>query len=401
MRSGSFQTASPAVASLEGRTILQIIPRLDSGGVERTTIDIAAALAKVGAIAKVATQGGRLISELQAKGGVWAPFPAHSKNPLAMALNVRRLTRLIREENVEIVHARSRAPAWVALGAAKSAGICFVTTYHGAYAGRSSLKSLYNSVMARGDAVIANSEWTAAAIAERYPAARDRIHAIYRGIDLREFSPATVESARVKKLRREWGASPDERIVLIVARMTQWKGHKTLIEALAILNKKGFDDVTAIFVGDSQGRRSYERELDETARLRGLSERVRRVGHCSDIPAALLASAVVAVPSLKAEAFGRVAVEAQAMGCPVVASDLGAARETVLAPPQIDEKERTGWLAQPGEAADLARALECALNLGASARESLSERARAYAASRFSLETMCSQTLDIYQSLLS
>ena len=160
---------------LAGRTILQIIPELDAGGAERTTIDIAAALVDAGARALVASDGGRLVSELQARGGLWVPFPAKTKNPLFMALNVGKLVRLMRNEKVDLVHARSRAPAWVALSAARKTRLPFVTTYHGAYAGKSQLKINYNSIMARGDVVIANSQFTADRIIEMHPFAKERI----------------------------------------------------------------------------------------------------------------------------------------------------------------------------------------------------------------------------------
>ena len=184
-------------ASLAGRTILQIIPRLDAGGAERTAIDVAAALVRAGARALVASEGGRLASELQAVGGVLTPFPAATKNPLSMALNVPRLARLIEAEGVDLVHARSRAPAWVALGACRKTRRPFVTTYHGAYSGRSSLKLRYNSVMARGDVVIANSQFTADAIERLYPFARGRLLVIARGTDLGRFAASVVDRGRV------------------------------------------------------------------------------------------------------------------------------------------------------------------------------------------------------------
>ena len=203
MRQSSTAAFAPSHDDLGGRTILQIIPELDAGGAERTTIDIAAALAERGARALVASRGGRLVSELQAKGGIWLPFPAKTKQPLAMALNVGRLVRIIRDEAVDIVHARSRAPAWVARGATLAAKIPFVTTYHGSYSGRTSLKLLYNSVMARGDVVIANSEFTAARIrllfpfAERaYPrhSSRHRLPPVFTGSGRSRPRPASSGS---------------------------------------------------------------------------------------------------------------------------------------------------------------------------------------------------------------
>jgi glycosyltransferase involved in cell wall biosynthesis len=377
-----------------------VIPELNAGGAERTTIDIAAGLVGVGARALVATEGGRLVGELQAKGGVWVAFPAATKNPFAMLRNTRRLARLCVQERVALVHARSRAPAWVALGATRALDLPFVTTFHGSYAGRTSIKLRYNSVMARGDVVIANSHYTADLIRSLYPQAQDRIRIIHRGTELSVFSPSAVAPERVQALRRGWGVAPHERVVLLAARLTGWKGHKVLIEAAAKLKQAGASDLAFVLAGDHQGRDSYVRDLEAMISSLGLGGMVRRVGHCTDMPAAFLAAAVVTVPSTAPEAFGRSAVEAQAMGTPVVTTDLGAVPETVLAPPQVPSHERTGWRVPPGDAAALADAIGTALSLGASAREVLALRARAHVERHFSLERMVSDTLDIYIKLL-
>ncbi|MBF9233721.1 glycosyltransferase family 4 protein [Microvirga alba] len=385
---------------LAGRTILQIIPELEAGGAERTTVDIAEGLAHSGARALVATEGGRLVGELQAKGGIWLPFQAATKNPVSMFLNVRRLAKLCQKERVSLIHARSRAPAWVALGAARSLNIPFVTTYHGSYAGRSSVKVLYNSVMARGDAVIANSHYTGDLIRSLYPLANDRVRVIHRGTDFLSFSPPAVAPERVEVLRKSWNVAPHERVVLLAARLTGWKGQKVLIEAAAKLRDAGVTDVAYILAGDPQGRDSYVRELDNLIESRKLQGIVRRVGHCTDMPAAFLAASVVTVPSTEPEAFGRSAVEAQAMGTPVVVSDLGAVPETVLSPPAVLPHERTGWRIAPGDADALAEAVGAALSLGASARDALGTRARMHVQRHFSLENMVSSTLDVYSALL-
>ncbi|HEY5794412.1 MAG TPA: glycosyltransferase family 4 protein [Bosea sp. (in: a-proteobacteria)] len=385
---------------LVGRTILQIIPDLEAGGAERTAVDIAKGLTDVGARALVATEGGRLVAELQAKGGVWLPFPAASKNPLAMALNVRKLVLLCRHEGVELIHARSRAPAWVALAAARILKLPFVTTYHGSYASRSTVKTLYNSVMARGDVVIANSAYTAELILAKHGFARDHIRVVNRGTNFAAFAPQAVTPERIQALRRAWGVEPHQRIVLLPGRLTNWKGQRVLIEAARILRDGGDTDTAFILAGDPQGREGYVKELDQLIAKAGLEGRVKRVGHCADMPAALLAASVVAVPSTEPEAFGRVAVEAQAMGTPVVVSDLGAVPETVLAPPQVSPGERTGWRVPPGDAPALAAALEGALALRPSARDNLALRARQHVERHFSLETMVAETLDVYCALL-
>ncbi|MBX3536846.1 MAG: glycosyltransferase family 4 protein [Chelatococcus sp.] len=385
---------------LTGRAILQIVPELEAGGAERTTVDIAAGLAAVGARALVATEGGRLVGELQAKGGVWIPFPARTKNPLAMALNVRRLIRICLNDGVEILHARSRAPAWVALAAARALKIPLVTTYHGSYAGRSAVKVMYNSVMARGDVVIANSIYTADLIRAAHPVANGRIRVVYRGTDLAQYSASAVPPDRVEALRKSWGVPPHERIVLLAGRLTGWKGQTVLIDAARKLLDRGLRDVAFVLAGDHQGRDGYVRELDQQIEKLGLKGVVRRVGHCVDMPAAFLAASVVTVPSTEPEAFGRVAVEAQAMGTCVVVSDLGAVPETVLSPPQVPGSERTGWHVPPGNADALAEAIGEALDLGATALQGMAVRARRHVERNFSLESMVNETLDIYSALI-
>jgi len=390
----------PARNALQGRVILQIIPHLDAGGAERTTIDIAEALSSLGARALVATEGGRLVGELQAKGGEWLPFPAASKNPARMLLNAQALARLIRREKVDVVHARSRAPAWVALAATRLARTPFLTTYHGSYAGHSPPKVLYNSVMARGDVVIANSEYTADLIRRQHPFAASRIRVIPRGTDFAAFHPGAVDPARVLALRDGWGVGPHERIVLHAARLTGWKGHRVLIDAAQIMTEAGQRDVAFLLAGDAQGRDGYVKELDGLIASRGVAGVVRRVGHVADMPAALMAAAVVAVPSTEPEAFGRVAVEAQAIGAPVVVSNLGAVPETVLAPPETPPESRTGWRVPPGDAVALADALTQALSLRPSARDALAVRARNHVEAHFSLTQMVEKTLDVYAALI-
>lgn len=389
------------VGALAGARVLQIIPELDAGGAERTTVDVAGGLAAVGARALVATEGGRLVGELQAKGGHWLRFPAAAKNPALMAVNVLRLMALCRREQVQIIHARSRAPAWVALGAARRLGLPFVTTYHGSYSGRTNVKVLYNSVMARGDVVIANSHYTADLIHRLHAEqAGDRVRVIHRGTDLGVFNPVAVGAVRVEALRRSWNVAPHERVILLAARLTAWKGHRVLIEAAAQMRDRGVPDLAVVLAGDPQGRATYERELDALIAARGLEGIVRRVGHCTDMPAAFRAASVVAVPSVEPEAFGRSAVEAQALGTPVVVSDLGAVPETVLAPPETPAGQRTGWRVPAGDAAALAASLTEALSLGASARDALGRRSRAHVAAHFSLERMVGDTLAVYAGLL-
>lgn len=389
---------------LAGVGILQIVPDLEAGGAERTTIDIAASLAAVGARALVASRGGRLVSELQSKGGIWLPFPAATKNPFAMALNVGRLAALIEAEGVDLVHARSRAPAWVAFAATRRTKTPFVTTYHGAYSGRGALKRYYNAIMARGDLVIANSRFTAAEIARLYPDATARLRVVPRGVDMRIFDPENIGSERVNVLRRVWDVTPDERIVLMAARLTPWKGHKVLIEAARLLVAAGLGRTKFILAGDDQGRASYVKEIDREIEKAGLRGIMRRTGHCADMPAAFAAAAVVVVPSVGQEAFGRVAAEALAMGTPTIVSDQGGLAEIVQVPeagaPAQGYPPRTGWRVPAGDPASLAATLAEVLALGASMRDQLSVAARGSIMGQFSLEQMCAATLEAYAALI-
>jgi glycosyltransferase involved in cell wall biosynthesis len=318
-----------------------------------------------------------------------------------MLLNQRRLAQLIAGEGVALVHARSRAPAWVAYGATRRTHTPFVTTYHGAYSGRSALKQSYNSIMAKGDIVIANSAFTAGHVASLYPAAAARIKVVERGIDLRAFSPNDVDPARVQRLRQAWQIAASERIVLLPARLTPRKGHKILIAAAQMLLARGLADIKFILAGDEQGHSAYLKDLDGMIAKAGLAGVIRRTGHCADMPAALLAAALVVVPSTEPETFGRVAAEAQAMGIPVIVAESGALPEVVLAPPKVIAEARTGWHVPAGEATALAAAIVEALSLGASARDALSARARAHVLERFSVERMQADTLAAYAALLA
>ena len=216
---------------MRAATILQIIPQLDTGGAEMATLEMAGALSLAGARAVVFSEGGRLVAEIEGAGGQVLTFPAGTKNPARMLANARRLARFIRERGVDLVHARSRAPAWSALLAARRTGVPLVTTYHGIYGSRGPLKTLYNSVMARGDLVIANSLYTADLIRERHGTPAERLRVIHRGADLAKFDPAAVAPERVRALRDAWGVAAHERVVLQAARLTDWKGQRYVIEA--------------------------------------------------------------------------------------------------------------------------------------------------------------------------
>lgn len=382
-------------------TILQIIPELDTGGAELSAVEIADAIVRAGGRALVLSEGGRLAPRIAAAGGEFVPFPAATKNPIRLLWNARVIRRMIESEGVDLVHARSRAPAWSAMIAARRAGKPFVTTYHGAYNEKTSLKRAYNAIMAKGDVVIANSRYTKQLIEQRYGTEPDKIRVIYRGVDGTKFDPAAISAERRAALRARWKAGPDTRIVIQLARLTAWKGQSTVIEAARLLETEGrLGRTLIVLAGDAQGREIYREKLESEIRDAGLSGKVILPGHVEDVPAALAIAHLAVVASTEPEAFGRVATEAQVMGCPVIATDLGAPPETVAAPPHVAPQDATGWLVPPGNALKLAEAIAEALNLDPEARKALGTRARARVLGNYSLDAMRLETLGVYDDLL-
>jgi glycosyltransferase involved in cell wall biosynthesis len=341
----------------------------------------------------VATSGGRLERALTEAGGELVPMPVESKNPLVMWANAGRLARLIRERRIALVHARSRAPAWSALLATRRCHIPFVTTYHGIYQANGPLKRWYNSVMAKGDTVIANSQWTADHVRRAY--APKRLVTIPRGIDLAYFDPSTVGPERVEALRARWHVADGDRIVLLPGRLSRWKGQLVLLAALDLLRKSGRlpKDVRVVIAGDAQTRDTYREELKNAIAHLELQGAASIEDHIEDMPAAYCAADMVVSASTDPEAFGRVPPEAAAMGEPVIATDHGGARETVL-------NGETGLLVAPGDAPAMADALADLLTRPREALAAMGEKGRAHIVRNFSLERMCAETLAVYRALI-
>lgn len=384
-----------------GPTILQIIPGLDAGGAERTVAEVSAAIVGGGGRALVLTEGGRLADEVVAAGGEIVPFPAATKNPLRLLINSAAIARLVVAQQVDLIHARSRAPAWSALLAARRMRVPFVTTYHGAYKETNVAKRAYNSVMARGDMVIANSCYTRDLIVQRYDTPPGRIAVIHRGVDAAVFDPATIAPERTAALRRDWAVPSNAPILLLAARLTRWKGQGVLLDAAARLQGLGaLGEAVVVLAGDPQGRNSYVAELQERMDRLGIAPHVRLVGHVADIAAAYALAHVTVVASIEPEAFGRTAVEAAAMRCPVIATDIGAPPETVLAPPRMDRAESTGWLVSPGNVEALAIGLAEALALTPAQRAEMGDRGRNHVRANFSVEALQRRTLSVYDQLL-
>lgn len=382
-------------------TILQIIPALDTGGAELSAIEMAAAIVRAGGRALVATEGGRLEGAMTAAGGEIIRFAVGSKNPFKILANASALVKLAARERIALIHARSRAPAWSALLAARRTKLPFVTTYHGAYAEKGPLKRLYNSVMARSDRVIANSEYTANLVRTRYRTEPARIRVIHRGVDLKRFDRSAVDRQRQAALRGNWGIEDDRPVILQAARLTGWKGQRVLIEACRLLREEGrLGEALLVLAGDDQGRSDYRAELEAQVQTAGLSGYVKMPGHVADVPAAFAIARVSVVASTEPEAFGRAAAESEAMGCPVIATRHGAPPETVLGMDEHGSHLATGWLVTPGDARALAEAIASALSLTFDARRSMGDRARAHVAGRFTVEAMQRATLAVYDELL-
>lgn len=382
-----FNTEASAVP-----TVLQVLPRLETGGVERGTIEIAQALVAAGWRAIVASEGGRMVRELDRIGAEHITLPLATKHPLKIQRNGAALARLIREKGVSVIHARSRAPAWSALRAARATNTPFVTTFHGTYnLGPFGLKRRYNAVMTEGDRVIAISEFIRGHMLSTYGVDDSKVRVIHRGVDFSRFDPEKVSAERMIQLSQRWRLADDEPVIMLPGRLTRWKGQLLLIEALKALKDLKF---RCVLVGSDQGRTAYREEVEQAIDAAGLRDRVQVADDCQDMPAAYMLADVVVCASTDPEAFGRVPAEAQAMGRPVVAPDHGAS-------PEIVQHHLTGWLFGAMHPGSLATMVREALTLSPSEREELSLREMAHVRKHFSTETMCAKTLDVYRDVMA
>jgi len=365
--------------------ILQVLPELNMGGVERTTLDMVGALRQVFPVTYVASQGGSLIPELETLGGTHFTFPLASKNPFQIIQNAISLARLIRRHHIQIIHARSRAPAWSALWAAHWTKIPLVTTFHGAYHTSSAVKTFYNSVMARGTRVIAISEFIARHIQEQYPAALKKIRLISEGIDVEAFSVKTVSQEEAEAFRNAWGIPINAKVFLLPGRVTRLKGQAIFIEALRYLNDP---NIVGIILGQNQSNSSYTQEV--TRQMEGLP--IRHVSHTQTLNIAYAAADFIVSPSLAPETFGRVTAEAGAMERVIIATDHGAT-------PELCKAEKTGYLVPPGDAKALAEAMKVALEMSPEKRKTMEKAAREHICSNFSLKRMCAETIALYKEI--
>ncbi len=372
-------------------TILQVIPNLGAGGAEQTTVDVTAAIVKAGHRAIVVSNGGPRTVEIQRAGGTHIDMPVHSKNPITLWMNIGRLKRIIREHHVDIIHARSRAPAWSALKAARDTGIKFLTTCHAPFNIRGSeWKRRYNSSITHGDLIIANSEFVAHYLVDNYQVPIPKIRVIPRGIPMEKFNSSLVTAERMLRLSQNWRIPEVATVVLLPGRLTRWKGQTVLIEAMAKLKRK---DVYCVLLGDNQGRTEYSDELESLIHSLQLEQRVRIADHCDDMAVAYMMANVVVSASTEPEGFGRVAVEGQAMGRPTIATSIGGSKETII-------DGVTGWLVPPNDPESLAKAIETALSLPDEQKQFMAEQASLHARAHFTKEQMTSATLLVYDELM-
>ncbi len=370
--------------------ILQVIPELGPGGAEQGCIDVAAALVQSGAQSIVVSNGGGRIPELMRTGAVHIDMPVHSKNPVTMWQNINRIKKLVKQYDVDVVHARSRAPAWSAWQACKNTKAKFVTTCHAPYNIHGEAKRFYNSSITKGERIIAISNYVAEYLKNEYDVDPQKIRLIHRGIPLEKFHPTTVTPERMISLSRAWRVPDGANIVMLPGRLTRWKGHHVMIDAMAKLRRK---DIFCVIIGSDQGRSDYSKELHDAIEDKELSGQVRIIEHCADMPAAYMLSTVVVSASIDPEGFGRIPVEAQAMGRPIIATDHGGAQETIA-------RNQTGWLIPHSDPNALAQAIEEALALTPHQRVILATRAMAHIADHFTKEQMTEKTLSVYAELL-
>lgn len=371
--------------------ILQVLPRLESGGVERGTVEITSAIKQAGMKPLVASHGGALIPHINHAGGEHITLPLDRKNPFIIRSNAWRLYRLIKQRHINIIHARSRAPAWAAYYAAKWAGIPFMTTFHGIYGLESKWKKKYNSVMVKGERVIAVSEFVRDHILATYDIDPTKIRTIPRGVDFNLFDDSKVIPGRLQELTKSWGLYDNfAPVIFCPGRISRIKGQHVLIEALAKLGDMPF---LCIIAGTDNGHEDYCEDLKDRIRELKLESKVRMLGPTNYMTEAYTLSNLVVVPSIQAESFGRVAIEAQAMGRVVIATDHGGARETIV-------NNETGYLVPPDDADAMAEAIKYALGREPAMVQVMAAYAKQHVRRNFSSDKMKADTIAVYRELL-
>ena len=378
--------------------VLQVIPRLGYGGAETGCYDIAHYLPENNCDSFIVTSGGELLKFIDKKKVKVIRLPVHSKNPLLIIINFIVLVGIILFNNISIVHARSRAPAWSCLLATKITGRKFVTTFHGTYNFKNNLKKFYNSVMVRSHLIIAGSNFIFSHIKENYSkhlSTKKKLMVIFRGINVNYFDPSTKMESDEKKLLKKWDIEKDKKILLLPGRLTSWKGQEVFIEAVNLVNiQLGYEAFYAVILGSDQGRDLYKKKLNRLSEQYRMIKQIRFIDHCKDMALAYKVSDIVVSASIEPEAFGRVAVEAQSMEKPIIASNIGGSNETI-----VDEK--TGFLFDSGSAKSLSQKILKALSLDETALKSIGAEGRKNVIQKFNVEKMCFSTYSEYKRILN
>ena len=378
--------------------ILQVIPRLGYGGAETGCYDLAHYLSENGCSSYIVTSGGELIKYIDKKKVKLIKLPVQSKNPLLILLNSLILILVILFFNISIVHARSRAPAWSCLFATKITRRKFVTTFHGTYNFKNSLKKYYNSVMLKSDLIIAGSNFIFSHINENYSKYLDlnkKFLVIFRGINTEYFNPNKIHQSDEKKLISQWNINKERPLILLPGRLTSWKGQEMFIEALNLVNKEMPDQpFSAVILGSDQGRKVYKKKLSRLVEQYRLNNQVQFFDKCELMPLAYKISDIIVSASIEPEAFGRVSVEAQSMEKPIIASNIGGSNETIV-------NDKTGFLFEAGKPEELSKKIIHALNLDESTLKFIGIEGRKNVIKKFNIEKMCFSTYSEYKKLIN
>ena len=378
--------------------VLQVIPKLGYGGAETGCYDLAHYLPENNCLSYIVTSGGELLKFVDQKKVKLIKLPVHSKNPILMLFNLIALIFIILFHNISIVHARSRAPAWSCLLATKITRRKFVTTFHGTYNFKSSIKKFYNSVMVRSNLTIAGSNFIFSHIKDNYSKYLDlkkKFLVIFRGINVDYFDPSTTLENEESQLLKDWGLNRGKKIILMPGRLSSWKGQEVFIEALNLVNKElGHQSFYAVILGSDQGRNVYSKKIKRLSEQYRLTRQLRFVEHCKNMPLAYKISNLIVSPSIEPEAFGRIAVEAQSMEKPIIASDIGGSKETII-------NNKTGFLFESGNSEALSKKIIEVLNSDESTLKSLGIEGRKNIIKKFNVEKMCFSTYSEYKKLLN
>ena len=380
----------------KNKRILQIIPNMEIGGAERTVLEITSFLKDTEFSSLVLTSGGKLIGELEKENIEVIKLKIDKKNPYSVIKNFFLFIKIFREKKIDLIHVRSRAPAWSAIFAAKKIGIPVLTTWHGHVSNSSFIKKIYNSIMLKGDAVIANSAYTAERISKIYNIDLNKIDIISRGVNVESFERSKFSNTEISNMRKMWSVDDNKIIILFPARLTRWKGHLVTIEAINLLKKeKFFDHVIFLFAGEKAGAENYIKKLNSIITKFKLQENIKLVERIENMPLAYLASDIVLSPSIEPEPFGRIPIETQAAGKTIIASDHGAVKDTIK-----NGNNFTGFKVKPNDPQALSIAIKQSITMDKKDLTKMHERAISNVKNNFSLENMCKKTLEVYKRLL-